>query len=294
LISDEPDPGRVSNKPSTPPADLDVKPTGSSRGIPSHSSPHDDNPDEEGLDSEDGLSPTQLEDMDRKLKVLFSAAAVTAWPDDLARQGAQLLLPVPVSVLASVMVQIPAFLPSIVQTNSTFTLQTVSFLLSKARTEGPLLQNPANEIIYALGRLPADLKGLHLIKQLVSANTVPAPIPDKAHLVHAFLATALRALEDLNSQSESTPVPFSESSQSGFIMSSAGQELSNVLGGQTGREAQTRVLILLVVFIDSLIRDNIISVPEIWLECQEIGVRYIFVPQAREFWMRVKALYTGE
>lgn len=108
-----------------------------------------------------------------------------------------------------------------------------------------------SEVLSTLSFLPVALATLDLVNRLVAQSRLLSK-DETALLLHGFLANAIRGAE-----------------------------------GMEERRAQTRCVQLLCLFITSLLRSGVVDVEEVFYEVQELGVRFMFVKEARELWKGV-------
>lgn len=209
-------------------------------------------------------------------------------------------------------------LSALVQVNPKLTRALVQiYLLSTGRGTAE-----REEILYTLQRLPVNLSVLEMLNHLVIMATATArgsgggvpgingsqPLLTKQEidiLLHGYLSNAMRKAESLGSASgpSSTPGTYNTIGEAGYFTAPNGSgnglftsgsrgTISPSQGGLTGipaRGMQVHIVRLLCLFIGSLIKGGIMRAEEYFCEIQELGVRYIFVKEARELWQRVNA-----
>lgn len=126
------------------------------------------------------------------------------------------------------------------------------------------------ETSHALSRLPLDLASLDLLTRLLDSPvlTTHAPLLNPKTLTREYIQHCLRILER-------TGNAFSPSSDSGF------DEQAD--DGPRGREEQIRGVKLLVMFMRCLLGKGRLPVEELRFDIEEICVRYLWVPEVREF-----------
>ena len=210
-------------------------------------------------------------------------------------------------------------LSALVQVNPKLTRALVQiYLLSTGRD-----MTERDEILYTLQRLPVNLSVLEMLNHLVIMATATArgsgsgvsgingsqPLLTKQEidiLLHGYLSNAMRKAEGLGSASgpSNTPNMYNTTGEAGYFTASNGSGTGLLTpggrgtvapgqGGLTDMEARTKqvhIVRLLCLFIGSLIKGGIMRVEEYFCEIQELGVRYIFVKEARELWQRVNTV----
>jgi hypothetical protein len=139
----------------------------------------------------------------------------------------------------------------------------------------------ARQSVYdALGRMPPVLPAADLITVLLRDNFIT---PTSA-VVHSFVNNALRRAYLMVE-----PVRDVHSTR---LVQRAYNEENNVeseFGKESGsRDGQKRILLLLVLFLRGLILRHLMTVESLTFQLQEMGVRYIWIPEVREFWGEVR------
>lgn len=117
-----------------------------------------------------------------------------------------------------------------------------------------------------LTRLPVELAYLDFLTTLLQEKTLEACAIDPAPVISDYIQHALRLAEQMG-------LPPDEDAGA-----TAGEELLD-----RGREAQTRAVKLLLLFMRNLIRKALVPVGAIYFEIQEICVRYVWIREVREF-----------
>lgn len=210
-------------------------------------------------------------------------------------------------------------LSALVQVNPKLTRALVQiYLLSTGRDT-----TEREDILYILQRLPVNLSVLEMLNHLVIMATATAqgsgggvsgingsqPLLTKQEidiLLHGYLSNAMRKAEGLGLANgpSTTPGLYNTIGEAGYFTApngggnglltlGTGGTLAPGQGGLTGMQAramQVRIVQLLCLFIGSLIKGGIMRAEEYFCEIQELGVRYIFVKEARELWQRVNAV----
>ncbi|KAI5811398.1 hypothetical protein DFH27DRAFT_25747 [Peziza echinospora] len=169
------------------------------------------------------------------------------------------------------------------------------------------------ELLQAMQRLPVTIGALDMLNHIVQAAAQAGGASNGSQLIltkqemdgvlHGYLANAMLKAEALGANMASGNSAGLNASDGGYLSSgsnaSNGPMASGVrsgnapnLNGLTGYQArsfQHRMVQLLCLFVGSLMNTGIIRVEEYFYEVQELGVRYIFVKEARELWQRVKS-----
>jgi hypothetical protein len=113
------------------------------------------------------------------------------------------------------------------------------------------LQTDPNAAIFAITRLPIALPYLDFLTTLLADRVLESHAIDPAPVVTQYIQHALRSIE----QAEHGD----------------------------GKDAQTRYIRLLLLFIKSLIRKGLVELDVLYYEIAEITVRYVWVREVREF-----------
>jgi hypothetical protein len=124
-----------------------------------------------------------------------------------------------------------------------------------------------------LTHLPIELSTLDFLTTLLQDRTLQTLAIDPAPVISDYIQHALRLTEKMG-QPPDDDVSGSSSLDSG---------IGDLGGGDHGREAQTRAVKLLLLFVKNLIRKDLVGVEAIYFDIQEICVRYVWVREVREF-----------
>lgn len=127
-------------------------------------------------------------------------------------------------------------------------------ILSRLETE-PQLAIPE------LTHLPLELSSLDFLTTLLQERALPQAKIDPAPVIADFIQHALRLTEGMGGPSQ----PSGE----GPV--------------ESGREAQTRAVRLLLLFMRNLIRKDLLPLESMYFEIQEICVRYVWIREVRDF-----------
>ena len=139
------------------------------------------------------------------------------------------------------------------------------------------------ECFHWLVRLPVNLKALDFINKVVTSD-IPAKFERKpADLARDFLQHALRKIENMNGSGSDTPRSHSP------LLSDSPRSASRFFpAGSAGdvhasKEDMIRAIDLLIVFLRNVISRAVLNLDEAFLDVNEICVRYIWLPQVRDF-----------
>ncbi|KAL0636554.1 hypothetical protein Q9L58_004509 [Maublancomyces gigas] len=139
-----------------------------------------------------------------------------------------------------------------------------------------------SEVLSTLSFLPVVLATLDLLNRIITQSRLLTK-DEASLLLHGFLANAIRSAEALG-----------ENGGAAAAAAAAGYEDYEATGGGVaggvgggGRRAQTRSVTLLCLFITSLLRDGAVEAQEVYYEVQELGVRFVWVKEARELWKSI-------
>jgi hypothetical protein len=123
-----------------------------------------------------------------------------------------------------------------------------------------------SEILTALTGLPASLGVLEMLNILITQTQLLTK-EETSRLLHEFLANAIHSTEVMVANPTF----------------SAGNRSPEYQGG-SGKRAQNRQIQLLCLFVQSLLRTGDVDVADVYYEVQELGVRFMYVKEARELW----------
>ena len=132
-------------------------------------------------------------------------------------------------------------------------------VLSRLETE-PALAIPE------LTHLPIELSSLDFLTTLLQDQTLPQLNIEPAPVIADYIQHALRLTEQMG-QPPGLDSP--EGTREGLL--------------ESGREAQTRAVRLLLLFMRNLIRKDLLPLESIYFEIQEICVRYVWIREVRDF-----------
>jgi CCR4-NOT transcription complex subunit 11 len=149
------------------------------------------------------------------------------------------------------------------------------------------LEYARDECLHFLIRLPVTLKALDFLTKVLTSNVFEAmTMGIEAHdIAREYLQHALRKIEILGSRpstptsSHSSGTPTSRFFRSGTPTFGNAATSSDFLD----KEEQARTIGLLIVFLRNIIARGVLDLSEAFLDVQEICIRYIWVPQVREF-----------
>ncbi|KAI9868019.1 MAG: hypothetical protein M1813_006764 [Trichoglossum hirsutum] len=174
-------------------------------------------------------------------------------------------------------------LPITAEINFQWTVRLLELILGHHQLRAdPKLSDARQELMTAITRLPSTIMPMDLITTLL----IRGCIEDVPWVVHGFLANALRAIEYMGSR---TAISAHTQHLEQYYYDSSPLIAPSERGGiptqtiERGRAAQAQAIRLLTVFINSLVTKRLMTVQELYFEIEEIGVRYIWIPEARGF-----------
>jgi CCR4-NOT transcription complex subunit 11 len=175
-------------------------------------------------------------------------------------------------------------LPATVEINFQWTVKLLELILGHRQLRAdPKLSEPRQELMTAITRLPSTIMPMDLITTLL----IKGCVEDVPWMVHGFLANALRTIEHMGSRAPTSAHTqhleqyYDESSSSPVTPPEASGLPTPII--ERGRAAQAQAIRLLAVFINSLVTKRLMTVQDLYFEIEEIGVRYIWIPEARGF-----------
>ncbi|XPT01546.1 hypothetical protein M3J09_010678 [Ascochyta lentis] len=125
-----------------------------------------------------------------------------------------------------------------------------------------------------LTHLPIALPALDFLTTLLTEHTLAKHDIESAPLVTSYIQHALRLVEHMGQ----APGPNAEPPRQTEI----GIEMDTEMLDH-GREAQSRAIRLLLLFIRNLIRKGLMGMDVLYFEIQEICVRYMWIKEVRDF-----------
>lgn len=163
-------------------------------------------------------------------------------------------------------------LTGLVSFNPTLARKIVALLLSEGTSS-----TRRSEVLSTLSFLPVALPTLDLLNRIITQSRLLTK-DEASLLLHGFLANAIRSAEAM---AESAGAAATAAAAAGYDE----YETTGSSGG--GRRAQTRTVTLLCLFITSLLRGGVVEAQEVYYEVQELGVRFVWVKEARELWKSI-------
>jgi hypothetical protein len=133
------------------------------------------------------------------------------------------------------------------------------------------LEQQPETAIFDITRLPITLTYLDFLTTILADRVLESHSIDPAPVITQYIQHALRTVERM----DKPPSPSADA---------ASEEVraeSEVL--EYGKEAQSRCIQLLLLFIKSLIRKGLIELDVLFYEIAEITVRYVWIKEVREF-----------
>lgn len=138
------------------------------------------------------------------------------------------------------------------------------------------LQEQPDTAIFDITRLPIAIPYLDFLTTLLADRTLEKLSIDSAPIITQYIQHALRTVEQ--AEKPPSPPPELETATEGWVDDRA--EVDTV---EYGKEAQTRYIRLLLLFIKSLIRKGLVELDVLYYEIAEITVRYVWIKEVREF-----------
>ncbi|KAF2865537.1 hypothetical protein BDV95DRAFT_652543 [Massariosphaeria phaeospora] len=138
------------------------------------------------------------------------------------------------------------------------------------------LQHDPAAAIPDLTHLPLELSSLDFLTTLLQDATLQRLSLDPAPLISDYIQHALRLTEAMGQP----PPPAGSSSPSASTASSSSVSDEDL---DHGREAQTRAVKLLLLFMRNLVRKALLPPQALYFEIQEVCVRYVWIGEVREF-----------
>ncbi|KAH8722573.1 hypothetical protein GQ44DRAFT_761689 [Phaeosphaeriaceae sp. PMI808] len=136
------------------------------------------------------------------------------------------------------------------------------------------LKEQPETAIFEITRLPITLPYLDFLTMILADRTLEKHSIDPAPVITQYIQHALRIIERIGKP----PSPPSE------LYPEWPEELrADFEQLEYGKEAQSRFIRLLLLFIKSLIRKGLIELDVLFYEIAEITVRYVWIKEVREF-----------
>jgi hypothetical protein len=132
------------------------------------------------------------------------------------------------------------------------------------------LEKQPDTAIFEITRLPITLTYLDFLTTILADRLLEKHSIDPAAIITQYIQHALRTVERMDK-------PPSPSSASNAELHAHPETL------EYGKEAQSRCILLLLLFIKSLIRKGLIELDVLFYEIAEITVRYVWIKEVREF-----------
>jgi hypothetical protein len=152
------------------------------------------------------------------------------------------------------------------------------------------LDSAPETAIEALTHLPVDLQCLDFMTQLIQDETLQANSIDPFPVLQNFIQHALRQIEQMGDPASSSETFGAPTSSSAASPPAEPEDKPSVAmfpdlpeDAGHGREAQTRAVKLLLLFLRNLVRKDLVKPDEIYFEIQEICIRYVWIKEVREF-----------
>ncbi|KAI8943220.1 hypothetical protein NX059_001244 [Plenodomus lindquistii] len=155
-----------------------------------------------------------------------------------------------------------------------------------------------------LTRLPLQLPHLDFLTKLLTDHTLEAHSIEPIPVILSYIQHSLRTIERMEAPplpSSSTPVNTNTNTSTNThnnTNTNNGEGPEDENEDETiweyGKEAQTRSVKLLLLFVKSLIRKGLVGVDVLYFEIQEICYRYVWIGEVRGFRKWVEEGEVGE
>ena len=139
------------------------------------------------------------------------------------------------------------------------------------------LEEQPDAALQELSHLPLELSSLDFLTTLLTNRTLESYAIDPAPVVTSYIQHALRLTEQMGEP----PGMSSQDTLNADSEASGHADRSGVR--EYGKEAQGRAVRLLLLFIKSLIRKQLLGIQVLYFEIQEICVRYVWIKEVRDF-----------
>ncbi|OAL44623.1 hypothetical protein IQ07DRAFT_615692 [Pyrenochaeta sp. DS3sAY3a] len=134
------------------------------------------------------------------------------------------------------------------------------------------LKEDPDVVVQELTHLPLELPYLDFLTTLLTEHTLESHSIDPAPVINSYIQHALRLTEHMGE-------PPTNLAMDG----STGSPENHGPVRQYGKEAQSRAVRLLLLFIKSVIRKELLGLEVLYFEIQEICVRYVWIKEVRDF-----------
>ncbi|KAF1939691.1 hypothetical protein EJ02DRAFT_456678 [Clathrospora elynae] len=138
------------------------------------------------------------------------------------------------------------------------------------------LKEQPDTAVQELKNLPLELSSLDFLTTLLTDRTLEAHSVETAPVIIAYIQHALRLVEKMEA-------PPSTSDQDSHANGAANGAESRAPVVEYGKEAQSRAVKLMLLFLKSLIRKGLLGTQVLYFEIQEICVRYVWIKEVRDF-----------
>lgn len=134
------------------------------------------------------------------------------------------------------------------------------------------LKEHPDAAVQELTHLPLELSYLDFLTTLLTDHTLEQLSIDPAPVINQYIQHSLRLVEQMEKPPPDSAV--NEDTEGPVDRSSI---------WEYGKEAQSRAVRLLLLFIKSLIRKELLGTDVLYFEIQEICVRYVWIKEVRDF-----------
>jgi hypothetical protein len=132
------------------------------------------------------------------------------------------------------------------------------------------LQAQPDVAVFDITRLPITLTHLDFLTTILTDRLLERHSIDPAPVITQYIQHALRTVERMGKPPSPSP--------EGLDGAHAGSEVL-----EYGKEAQSRCILLLLLFIKSLLRKRLVELDVLFYEIAEITVRYVWIKEVRDF-----------
>ena len=139
------------------------------------------------------------------------------------------------------------------------------------------LKEQPDAAIQELSHLPLELSYLDFLTTILTNRTLESHSIDPAPIITSYIQHALRLTEQMGEP------PGMSSQDTSNIDGEASGSANRSSIQEYGKEAQGRAVRLLLLFIKSLIRKQLLETQVLYFEIQEICVRYVWIKEVRDF-----------
>lgn len=149
------------------------------------------------------------------------------------------------------------------------------------------LKEQPNAAVQQLTHLPIELSSLDFLTTLLADRTLETHSIEPAPVITSYIQHTLRLAERMGAPPPGQDVD-------GAITGAAGDAVEAYSPWEYGKEAQSRAVRLLLLFMKSLITKGFLGTEVLYFEIQEVCVRYVWIKEVRDFRSWVERSVGGE